>query len=66
MDKRIKKRFRRENRPNKGVGTEAARQAHADRLRQARHTLGVDPMSELGGNEHMLLFAAGMIGRKLK
>lgn len=35
-DKRITKRWKRENRPNKGAGTEAKRQAHNDAVRKAR------------------------------
>ena len=58
MKKRILKRFRRENRPNKGVATEAARQAHNDRVRKARHSVG-----DLG-DDYALLLASALLSKK--
>lgn len=57
MDKRAQKRWMRENRPNKGANTEAARQAHNAAVRAARQRVGYVPDM----SEQMLLAAASMV-----
>lgn len=59
-EQRQQKRWKRENRHDKGVSTEAARQAHNAAVRAARNHFG----ASMDMSDHMLLAAAEMIGRK--
>ena len=59
MNKRIQKRWKRENRPDKGVSTESFRQKRNAAIRAAHLTLGYPNMED-----QLLLAAAAMIGKR--
>ena len=64
MDKRAQKRWKRENRKDKGVSTAALIAKRNDEVRKARRTMGCTPDSALGSDLPMLMLAAGLMGRR--
>lgn len=61
QQQRAQKRFKRENRDNKGVSTAAKMQAQNYQVRMARQTLG--PGLD-GADDSMMLMAAALIGKR--
>lgn len=60
MDKRTEKRWKRENRQNKGAGTAAKGQKRNAAIRAARQRMGGWSTQD----ENMLLLAASLMGRR--